>query len=169
MTVDGHTATCPECGLDITGMGRCPRCGHVRRGGDPAAERRLGRKTTWRSTTDWKHLDRTPPMREALAIAATDAKAPRLPGRSLKALVGRGLCSADGTLTAAGRVYGISMLPLPEQCRILDLPLRDHPASSTRRSICSNAQAIQPPRHRALQIRAIGTQTRGASRGYEGC
>ena len=118
--------TCSSCGFDITGMGRCPRCGQQRQGGNPRAESRLGRKTTWRSTTDWSRLALTSPMRGFLRDAVVAAEAVQPPAGTRKALTTRDLCSADGTLTARGLVLGISLLPLNRQIQILGLSLTDH-------------------------------------------
>ena len=123
MTIE-TLATCTQCGFDVTGMGRCPRCGSQvsRPHGTPTA--RFVSNATWRSKTNWDRLSLTPRMQKVLSQAVVDeGTAPVAEGAS-KALAVRGLCSADGALTPAGRVCGISLLPLATQCKVLGLELQ---------------------------------------------
>jgi hypothetical protein len=55
-------------------------------------------------------------------------------GPTISALVRRGLCDPDRVLSPLGRVTAISLLSLPEQCRVLNIPL----------SLCKSAWLGRP-------------------------
>lgn len=75
----------------------------------------------WRHGWDEASKRLSPQMRQTLRSLARGE--PSNNSRSIAALTRRNLCSTDGSLTPLGRARGIGLLPLVEQCRLLNLEL----------------------------------------------
>lgn len=79
--------------------------------------------STWRSERYEEDLQLSPQMRAVLKAAAEPGRAVAASTEILRALSERALCDTDGRLSDYGKVIAVSLVPLQQQCSILELPL----------------------------------------------
>lgn len=67
----------------------------------------------------------SPAMRQALMSAAESGVVTASRAGTLRSLIDREICDPTGALTAEAQVFAVQLLPLREQCRLLEIPLSE--------------------------------------------
>lgn len=80
--------------------------------------------STWRSETNWDGLGLSSAMRATLQQLAMNLAQNHGAAKStIEALRCRGFVDSVGSITEPGLVAGLSMMPLRDQCSVLDIPV----------------------------------------------
>lgn len=88
-------------------------------------------KYTWRSIEDFEGLEFSKDIKEIL-VKSLKNDYQILVNNIDDELVSSGICNESGNLTKNGKVFAISLLPLEEQCNILNIPLKRNYISTTK-------------------------------------
>ena len=77
---------------------------------------------TWRSTENFEGLKISKDIENILKIQILN-KNQVLPKQIIEELIPLGICDKSGNLTNNGRIFAISLMPLDDQCDILNIPI----------------------------------------------